>query len=86
MTTCPHSGLAVGVAPLPALASFVPAASLAAAVFAGWIARPAMMLIGAAGAIGFSVLLCPTVTPLVPRRLIVASAVRCARSRASGGR
>ncbi len=82
---CRHCGLQVGVAPLPALASFLPAALLVGAVLAGWITRPAMMVSGAALAIGFSVLLYLTVIPLVPRQLTDARAVRSARDRAAGG-
>lgn len=82
---CRRCGLAVGVAPLPALASFVPAALLVVAVLAGWMTRPATMVAAAALAIGFSALLYVTVVPLVPRQLTDARAVRSARDRAAGG-
>lgn len=81
---CRHCALFVGVAPLPALASLMPAAMLVVAVLAGWMTRPAMMVAGAVVAVGFSALLYLTVVPLVPRQLTDAHAVQGARDRAAG--
>jgi hypothetical protein len=78
---CRSCGLAVGVAPLPALVSFVPCAVVVLAVTLRWMTRPVPMVVAGAAAIavtGWAYLLA---VPLVPRGFTDARAVRAARER-----
>jgi hypothetical protein len=78
---CRSCGLAVGVAALPALASFVPCALVVLAVLLRWMTRPAPMIIAGAAAIAVTCYAYLLAVPLVRRGFTDARAVRAARER-----
>ena len=81
-TACRRCGLAVGVAPLPALASLLPCAAVVLAVSAGWLTRPVTMILCALAAVALTSLAHLALVPLVPRQLTDAKAVQAAHSAA----
>lgn len=81
--SCRSCGLAVGVAPLRALASFTPSAVLVLAVSVGWLTQPVAMVAGAVVAVAATSLAYLVAVPLVRRQLTDAQAVRAARLRAA---
>ena len=79
---CRRCGLAVGVAPWPALVSLAPCAAVVLAVAAGWLTRPATTIACGLAAIAVTCVAYLTAVPLVPRQRTDMKAVRAARSQA----
>jgi hypothetical protein len=82
---CGHCGLAVGAAPLPALAAFIPCLAAVAVVLLRWVTDPVALAAIGAAAIGVTSAIYLSGVPLVPRQLTDARAVRAARERAARG-
>ena len=78
---CGRCGLAVGVAPLPALAALIPCLAVVAAALLRWITSPVSLAALGAAAIGITSAI-HLALPLVPRGLTDARAVRAARGQA----
>lgn len=78
---CRSCGLAVGVAPLPALAAFTPCMLVVLAVTLRWMTRPLPMILAGVAAIAVTCYAYLLAVPLVPRGFTDARAVRAARER-----
>lgn len=79
---CGHCGLAVGVAPLPALAALLPCLAVVAAALLRWVTSPVALATLGVAAIAITSAI-HLALPLVPRGLTDARAVRAARERAA---
>jgi hypothetical protein len=80
---CARCGLAVGVAPLPALAALTPCLAVVAIVLLRWVTEPLPLIGLGAAAVGITGAIHLRALPLVPRQLTDARAVRAARERAA---
>lgn len=78
---CRRCGLAIGVAPGPALLSFVPSAAIVVAVLMRWLRDPATMIVAAVLALALTSALYLWWVPLVRRGLTLPDAVDAARRR-----
>jgi hypothetical protein len=76
---CRQCGLAIGLAVVPALVSFVPCAVLVVAVLAGWLREPTSMIVCALAALTMTSVLYLWWVPLVRRQLTQPAAVAAAR-------
>jgi hypothetical protein len=76
---CRQCGLAIGLAVVPALVSFVPCAVLVVAVLAGWLREPTSMIVCALAALSLMSGLYLWSVPFVRRQLTQPAAVATAR-------